>query len=94
MKKISEKSIETKVCKYAESKGWIVYKFVSPGNRSVPDRIFFKKGLTMFIEFKKPGGKLTVLQSKTIKRLSDEGFLVFVCDNIEDGKGIIDNFYN
>jgi hypothetical protein len=34
-----EKVIEKTVCKYAESKGCVQFKFVSVNNRGVPDRI-------------------------------------------------------
>jgi hypothetical protein len=34
-----ESEIETKVCNHAKYLGWLCYKWVSPGNRSVPDRM-------------------------------------------------------
>jgi len=85
-----ESTIETKVCNYAKSLGWTVYKFVSPGNRSVPDRIFMKGGKVFFIEFKAPGKKPTKLQNKTINDMIDNGFKVYVCDNIEYGKATVE----
>jgi hypothetical protein len=33
-----EKVIEAKVNAYAQSKGFLVYKFTSPARRAVPDR--------------------------------------------------------
>lgn len=86
-----EKDIESRVCRYAEKRGWRAMKFVSPNYRSVPDRIFFKHpGRVFFIEFKKPGQKPTEKQKREIDRLKAEGFDVFVVDNIEEGKTIID----
>ncbi len=87
---MKESIIESKVCKYAQSKGWLVFKFVSPGNRAVPDRVFIKNCVLFFIEFKAPGKKQTILQEKISKKLNNEGFEVFVVDDIEKGKQIID----
>lgn len=86
-----EKVIEEKVNKYAESKGMIQYKFVSPNRRSVPDRMYVVKGgKTFFIEFKRKGEKPTPGQEREIAKLRAQGSLVYVVDNIEQGKGIID----
>lgn len=90
-RKLLEKDIESRVCKYAERCGWRAMKFVSPNYRSVPDRIFFKHpSRVFFIEFKKPGEKPTPKQRAEIDRLTNEGFEVFVCDDIDFGKTIID----
>lgn len=91
-----ESTIETKVCDHAKKLGWTVYKFVSPGNKSVPDRIFMKDGKVFFIEFKAPGKKPTKLQVKTISDMELNGFKVYVCDNVNYGKLFINlkNEYN
>lgn len=90
-RKLLEKDIENAVCKYAQRLGWRAMKFVSPNYRSVPDRIFFKHpGRVFFIEFKKAGEKPTPKQVSEIERLTNEGFDVFVCDDIAFGKTIID----
>jgi hypothetical protein len=40
------------VCKYAESKGCVQFKFVSVNNRGVPDRIIITPvGEVLFVEF-------------------------------------------
>jgi len=90
-RKLLEKDIESRVCKYAERFGWRAMKFVSPNYRSVPDRIFFKHpGRVFFVEFKRPGEEPTPKQKAEIQRLKEEGFDVFVCDDIDFGKTIID----
>lgn len=92
MKKVLlEKDIEKAVWKYAEEKGLLQYKFSSPNKRSVPDRLFITTGgFTFYIEFKKPGGVCTALQESTIKRMRDVNCHVFVVDDIQEGKNIID----
>lgn len=90
-RKLLEKDIESAVCRYAERRGWRAVKFTSPNYRSVPDRIFFgHPARVFFIEFKKPGEKPTEKQAKEIARLRAEGFDVFVVDDIDQGKFIID----
>ncbi len=91
-KKLLEKDIESAVCNYAKKHGgWRSMKFTSPNYRSVPDRIYFKKPKRMFlIEFKRDGEEATPKQALEIQRFRDEGFDVFVCDDIAFGKIIID----
>ncbi len=87
-----EKEVEDPVCRYARSKGLTAYKFTSPNRRSVPDRLFTGNGaLIFFIEFKAPGKKPSPKQWRQIRRLQDQGFHVYVCDDIEIGKWLIDN---
>lgn len=80
---IRERDIEAKVVALAKKAGWLSYKFVSPSQRGVPDRIFIRDGVVVFIEFKAPGKKPTQLQAATIKKLRDAGCAVHVCDSIE-----------
>lgn len=80
-----EKEIEQKVREAAIENGWLVYKWVSPSQRGVPDRIFIRDGRVVFIEFKRPGGHLTKLQDRTIQRLREQRMEVHVCDSVESG---------
>lgn len=89
---IRESAIEKKVCDHARKNGWLVFKFTSPGNRSVPDRLFIKSGLHVFIEFKAEGKKTSKLQEKTIKDMNRQGCKVHTTDNAEWGKTIIDYY--
>lgn len=86
-----EKQIEKKVCDYAKSHGMIAFKFSSPGRAAVPDRLFVAPGGVMFfIELKAEGKKPTPAQVREISRLRIMGVAVFVVDNVDDGKRIID----
>jgi hypothetical protein len=88
---VRESKIEFEVCKYAKSKGFKAYKWSSPGNRGVPDRIFMRiYKRIFFIEFKATGKKLSKLQVLVIKILRTMEFDVYVVDSIEYGKEIID----
>ena len=88
---MKENIIEKTVCEYAKKNDWLVYKFSSPSNKGVPDRIFIKEGLILFIEFKASKAKPTKLQQKVINHLKDENCNVFVIDNIDKGKKLFDD---
>jgi hypothetical protein len=78
-----EKDIERKACEAAKRAGWLAFKFMSPAQRGVPDRIFIKNGRIVFIEFKASGSKVTALQERMIERLKSHGCEVYVCDSME-----------
>jgi Holliday junction resolvase len=78
-----ERDIERKACDLAKEAGWLVFKFVSPAQRGVPDRIFIRQGRIVFIEFKAPSARPTKLQWRMIERLRDQGCEVYVCDSVE-----------
>lgn len=85
-----EKEIEKKVCDYAKKQGCLVYKFVSPAHRGVPDRMFITpRGVVFFIEFKAPGKKPTPLQLHELCQLHEWGVGAFVIDDVEAGKLLV-----
>lgn len=85
MNRTRESYIEQKVCTYAKLLGWLAFKFVSPGNSGVPDRIFLRDGCVIFVEFKAPGAKCTAMQLRQHERLRRYGFPTLVIDNVNDG---------
>ena len=87
-----EKQIEEKVCTYAKEKGFLVYKFTSPARAAVPDRMFVRDGRVFFVEFKRGGQKPTPPQEREHKRLRDAGVEVWVVDNVEFGKLVVDRY--
>lgn len=85
-----ERVIETKVCKYAKDLGILVYKFSSPSNRGIPDRIYFYAGRVWCIEFKRLGKKPSTLQSYTMDLIEAAGTPCYVVDEVEAGKKLLD----
>ena len=86
-----EKQIEAKVCEYAKTKNVLVYKFTSPARAAVPDRLFIRPdGRMWFVEFKREGAKPTEAQEREHHRLRQHKVNVFVIDNVEEGKTMID----
>lgn len=86
-----EKKTEEKVCEYARSKGFLAYKFTSPNRMAVPDRLFVTPaGVHFFIEFKREGQKPTAAQAREHEKLRANQAAVFVVDNVDYGKFVID----
>lgn len=86
-----ERDIEHRVCQFAKQQGCLVYKFTSPSRRSVPDRLFITpKGEVFFAEFKRLGSKPTAAQEVEIDRIKRQGVPVFVVDNVDAGKVMVD----
>jgi hypothetical protein len=90
-----EKQIEAAVCEYAKTKNVLVYKFTSPARMAVPDRLFIRPdGHVWFCEFKRTGQKPTPAQEREHCRLHQHNVDVFVVDNVDDGKAMIDVMVN
>ena len=79
-----EKDIEQYLVKRARESGGKAYKWVSPGNDGVPDRIVIFPGCIIFVELKAPGKKPTLLQLARHRELAGFGLEVLVIDSKED----------
>ena len=72
-----ERELEKRMGERLRRLGCLYYKFVSPQNRGVPDRIVIcPDGCLVFVELKRPGGRLAALQSVQQARLRRHGQLV------------------
>jgi hypothetical protein len=78
-----ESLIERKCCQWAKGNGWLVYKFVSPSQSGVPDRLFIRAGLVVFVEFKATGEQLRPQQQRVIDKMREQGATVHVIDSVE-----------
>ncbi len=93
MIRILERDIQSKVIKYAASKGiHCIRMFFGPGMRvGWPDVLFLiPGGVCLFIEFKAPGKQPTTKQRIKIELLKKMGYMVFICDDWVTGYEIID----
>jgi len=85
-----EKDLEEKFRKAVLAAGGRAYKFTSPGNAGVPDRlVVFSGGVTGFVELKAPGKQLTALQARQISALRGMGCTVLVLDSPENIQAVI-----
>lgn len=83
---MSEKALEQYLVKQATKHNHLCYKWVSPAQRGVPDRILIAPtGSITFIELKSTTGlaKLSPLQVVTINKLTDHGCDVRVLSSKE-----------
>ena len=87
-----EKEIEKKFKKALEAKGCLVYKFVSPNCRGVPDRIVITDaGRVLFVELKTEKGVLSKLQQNQIEKLRAFGQKVFVLYGLQEVEEFVNN---
>ena len=90
-----EREIEKKLVDGVRKLGGRAYKFVSPGNDGVPDRIVVLPGRApKFIELKIETGRLSSLQNVQIKRLKDLGQDVRVLYGLEEVKRFLEEMQN
>jgi hypothetical protein len=81
---MKEKEIEQYLVKRVKTIGGKAFKFVSPGNNGVPDRmVCLPEGRIIFAELKATGCKTRPSQDQQIKKLYDLGFDVYVIDSKE-----------
>ena len=90
-----EKDIEEYLRKEVKKAGGKDYKFESPGNDGVPDRIVvFPKNKIFFVELKAPGKQPRPLQVKQMRDLEAFGCKVGVIDTKEKADSFIENVMN
>lgn len=80
---LRENQVETRLRKKVEEIGGRAFKFSSPGNNGVPDRVVLYKGQSYFVELKRPGEELRPLQRVVSKKFKRLGFKVYVIDSYE-----------
>ena len=65
-----EKEVEEYLCWTVDLMGGKAFKFESPSNRGVADRVVcLPNGQTWFIELKKPGGRLSPAQKAFAEKM-------------------------
>lgn len=76
-----ESAVENYLTKRVRKLGGQSYKFVSPGNAGVPDRIILLPGGQIaFVEMKAPGKKATPKQLHQIRKIKNLGQVALVID--------------
>ena len=83
---IDERDVERYLIKECERRGWLCWKFVSPGRRGVPDRVVIRPGAVAFVEVKRKGGRISPLQIRRIEEL----IRLLIPARVVEAKGEID----
>lgn len=90
-----EREVEKKLVDGVRRMGGRAYKFVSPGNDGVPDRIVVLPDTApMFVELKTESGKLSRLQKVQITRLEKLGQNVRVLYGVKDVENFLEEMWN
>lgn len=86
-----ESELEKKFRERVRQAGGKAYKFVSPGNDGVPDRLVILPGGRIgFVELKRPGEKPRKQQKLRMAEFESMGCYTAVVDNIESIEGVIE----
>lgn len=87
---MKESTIESKLRDGVKRLGGRAYKFVSPGNDGVPDRLVVMPGrMPIFVELKTESGRLSQLQKVQIDRLKKLGQDVRVLYGMKEVEGFL-----
>ena len=79
-----ESKIEKRFKDQVRRRGGKAFKFISPGEAGMPDRIvILPGGVVVFAELKAPGKDLRPLQEFQVKQLRQMGVKVFKIDSEE-----------
>ena len=71
---MTEKEIERRLCELVRKRGGLTYKFLSPNNPGVPDRIVITPaGVVWFVELKTIVGRLAKIQKWQKSELEKRG---------------------
>ena len=85
-----ERDIENWLNKQIEKIGGLAFKFVSPGNPGVPERIYILPGGEVwFVELKQQFGKIANIQKWQRQRLQDMGCNYRLVKGMEDAKAFV-----
>ena len=71
---MKEQQIQTKKIKELEAQGYYVIKLINTNKNGIPDLIAIPPNSdVLFVEVKRPEGKLSKLQDYRVKELQDHG---------------------
>ena len=81
---ILEKDIQAKIKKQLEKSGWLVIKLIQTSLNGIPDLLCIRDGESVFIEVKRPGGKVSPLQTYRIEQLKSKHIQVLIAYSTKD----------
>lgn len=88
---VKESAIEARLVKMVRERGGLCYKFVSPGNPGVPDRIVITPaGRTIYVELKTEVGRLANIQKWQLDEMRARGAEVRVLKGLDQVKAFVE----
>ena len=92
---MKESSIEAKLVRMVRAKGGLCYKFVSPGNPGVPDRIVITPGgRTIYVELKPEVGRLAAVQKWQQEEMRQRGAEVRTLKGLDQVRAFIEEVFS
>jgi Holliday junction resolvase len=85
-KPVSEAKIQAEIIRVLQSRGWYVVKLIQTTKNGIPDLIIHKIGITAYLEVKRPGHKLAVLQQLRFDELKSVGIMAYMVTGVDDLK--------
>ncbi len=87
---MKESELEKEFCAAVSHAGGKAYKFISPGNAGVPDRlVVLPGGRTGFVELKQAGSRPRKLQQFRMRELERLGCYTAVVDSRESAEAVM-----
>lgn len=88
---MKESEVEHRLVQMVRKRGGLCYKFVSPGNPGVPDRIIITpNGRTIYVELKTEIGRLANIQRWQIAEMQKRGAEVRVIKGLDAVKALVE----
>lgn len=88
---MKESQIEAKLVRMVRDRGGLCYKFVSPGNPGVPDRIVITPdGRSVYVELKTEVGRLAAIQQWQLREMKKRGLDVRVLKGMPEVKAFVE----
>ncbi|MCQ5028688.1 VRR-NUC domain-containing protein [Flavonifractor sp. DFI.6.63] len=92
---MKESKIESRLVQMVRERGGLCYKFVSPGNPGVPDRIVITPGgRTVYVELKTEIGRLAAIQQWQLEEMRKRGADVRVLKGLEQVKAFVEEVFS
>lgn len=86
-----ESKIEARLVSLVRARGGLCYKFVSPGNPGVPDRIVLTpEGRTYYVELKNETGRLSNIQKWQHAEMSKRGADIRTLKSLEQVSAFVE----
>lgn len=92
---MKESSIESRLVRMVRDRGGLCYKFVSPGNPGVPDRIIITPaGRTVYVELKTEVGRLAAIQRWQHEEMRKRGADVRTLKGLDQVKAFVEEVFS